>query len=136
MIGQNFQVIIFCLLALNSRVCYWIITLIINFFLTLSKFGAKCANVFFAQIIQHFFPFPKLIKKIPFFCNSIFGQSSYNKLKIKKKKITGTWAPWTRIPCNFLKPYSDVLKPYSGILKHASFFLKSDCSIGRPIVAF
>ena len=33
-------------------------------------------------------PFPKLIREMPLFWNSIFGQSSYSKLKIiLKKKI-------------------------------------------------
>ena len=62
--------------------------------------------------IYHFAQFFKLIKEMLLFWNSIFGQSSYNKLK--KKKI--------------LEPYSGVLRPYNGVLKlefHAFFFFKS-----------
>ena len=46
------------------------------------------------------------------------------KKKEKRKEIAGTQAPWTQVPCNFLKPYSGVLKPYSGILKPYSSVLK------------
>ena len=41
--------------------------------------------------IQHFAQFPKLIREMPLFLNSIFGQSSYNKLNLKKKKKI--WSP-------------------------------------------
>ena len=41
--------------------------------------------------IQHFTPFPKLIREMPLFWNSIFSKSSY-----KKKKI--------------MEPYSGVLR--------------------------
>ena len=75
----------------------------------------------FKKKIQHFAQFLKLIKKMSMFWNSIFGQSSYNKLKIKKLKK------------KFLEPYSGILRslivafwrPYSGVLElefHANFF--------------
>ena len=46
--------------------------------------------------IQHFAQFLKLIREMPLFLNSIFGQLSYNKLNLKKKKN--------------LEPYSRVLR--------------------------
>ena len=56
-------------------------------------FGEKMGKCLFQKKkIQHFAPFPKLIREIPFFWNSIFSKSSYKK----KKKI--------------IEPYSDVLR--------------------------
>ena len=49
-------------------------------------FRPKWANAFFVQKNQCFTYFFKLIREIPLFWNSICGQLSYNKLKIKKKK--------------------------------------------------
>ena len=49
---------------------------------------------FLKKKIYHFAQFFKLIKEMLLFWNSIFGQSSYNKLKKKKN----------------LEPYSGVLK--------------------------
>ena len=42
------------------------------------KSKPKWANALFAQNIHHFAPFPKLIREMPFFCNSIFSKSSFN----------------------------------------------------------
>ena len=84
----------------------------------------KWANVLFVQKNQRSAPFSKLIRKMPLFWNAIFGQSSYSKLKIKKKKkFNGTRAPWTRVPCNFLFIYLFLSFTYS-------------CVSWRPIVAF
>ena len=47
---------------------------------------AKMGKCHFMQKNQCFVSFPKLIREIPLSWNSIFEQSSYNKLKIKKKK--------------------------------------------------
>ena len=47
--------------------------------------GSKWAYAFLEQKFQRFAQFPKLIREIPLFCNSIYRKSSYNKLKIKKK---------------------------------------------------
>ena len=52
---------------------------------------------FFFKKIQHFVKIFKLIREMSMFWNLIFGQSSYNKLKIKKKK-------------KFQEPYSGVLR--------------------------
>ena len=38
----------------------------------------KWANALFAQKFQVFAPFPKLIREMPLFCNSIFSKSSFN----------------------------------------------------------
>ena len=45
----------------------------------------KWANALFAQKFQVFTPFPKLIREMPLFCNSIFSKSSFNaKLDLQK----------------------------------------------------
>ena len=63
-----------------------------NILLQSDIYGRKWANAPFKKQIQHFAPFPKLIKEMPLFWNSIFSKSSYKN----KKKI--------------LEPYSGVLR--------------------------
>ena len=47
--------------------------------------GPKWANALFAQNIQHYAPFSKLIREMPLFCNLIFSKSSFNvKLNLQK----------------------------------------------------
>ena len=67
-----------------------------------------------------FYSFPKLIREIPLFWNSIFGQSSYNKLKIKKKK-------------KIIEPYSGVLRSLIGtFLDPIAAFCNSSLSLIAP----
>ena len=53
---------------------------------------------FFKKKIQHFALFPKLIREMSLFWNSIFGQLSYKKLKIKNFFFS-----ITRVPCEVLE---------------------------------
>ena len=59
----------------------------------LVKQGRKLANSLFTQTFQNFANFPKLIREMPLFWNSIFGQSSYSEPKNLKKKKIETWVP-------------------------------------------
>ena len=45
---------------------------------TMEKSRPKWSNALFAQNIQHSTPFPKLIREMPLFCNSIFTKLSFN----------------------------------------------------------
>ena len=91
----------------------------------MSKSWPKWANALFVQKNQRFAHFPKLIKKMPLFWNSIFSKSSFNlkldflkiefqfktrfldnrvitnwKLNLKQKKGHGTW-----VPCKYIYIY-------------------------------
>ena len=46
-------------------------------------FGEKMGKCLFQKKkkIQHFTPFPKLIREMPLFWNSVFSKSSYKKKK-------------------------------------------------------
>ena len=100
----------------------------------------KCANALFAQIISHFVPFSKLNRGMSLFCNLIFGQSSYNKLKIKKKKNCWNLSSMNSSSMQFFKALQWHFKALKWRFKTCIFFFffffKSDRSIGSPIVAF
>ena len=46
--------------------------------LSTKNWGPKWANALFTQNLQHSATFPKLIREMPLFCNSIFSKSSFN----------------------------------------------------------
>ena len=78
---------------------------------------------FFKVWSLHMEPYSGVLKHVSFFKVWLLHRKPYSGvLNLYSGVFYETRAPWTRVPCNFLKPYSGILKPYSGVLKHANFF--------------
>ena len=88
-IGQ----LIICLYIIFIHV-HCLLFWLFSFYVFWGENGLLSFFFFFLKKIQHFVKIFKLIREMPMFWNLIFGQSSYNKLKIKKKKKNSRALLW------------------------------------------